>query len=132
MSELSKTGLPLIALAYDHPEVVELLLDHGADPNIATDDGWTPLMLACQRKGVPATVEVLLRYHPELDHENHLGISAYGLARWNDLDEIMMTLEKAGAKKRLMISDVTKSVVQLQPLWSIVKKLGWNGILHCN
>ena len=100
-------------------------MDHGADPNIATDDGWTPLMLACQRKGVPATVEVLLKYKPNLDHENNLGMSAYGLARWNNLNEIMTILEKAGARKRLLVGDVTKSVVQLKPLWSIAKKFGY-------
>ena len=125
INEQTKQEWTALALAYDHPEVVELLLKHNADPNIATDDGWTPLMLACQRKGVPASVEVLLRYHPNLDHTNNLGMSAYGLARWNNLNDIMETLEKAGAKKRLLVGDVTKSVVQLKPLLSIAKKLGY-------
>ena len=84
INERTEQDWTALALAYDHPEVVELLLDHGgADPNIATDDGWTPLMLACHRKGVPASVEVLLRYNPEIDHVNNLGISAYGLAGIN-------------------------------------------------
>ena len=137
INKLTEQKWTALALAYDHPEVVELLLDHGADPNIATDDGWTPLMLACQRKGVPATVEVLLKYKPNLDHENNLGMSAYGLARWNNLNEIMTILEKAGARKRLLVGDVTKSVVQLKPLWSIAKKFGnldtcTGKVLHCN
>ena len=125
INEQTKQEWTALALANDHPKVVELLLKHGADPNIATDDGWTPLMLACQRKGVPASVELLLRYHPNLDHTNNLGMSAYGLARWNNLNDIMETLEKAGAKKRLLVGDVTKSVVQLKPLLSIAKKLGY-------
>ena len=125
INERTKQEWTALALAYDHPEVVELLLKHGADPNIATDDGWTPLMLACQRKGVPASVELLLRYHPNLDHTNNLGMSAYGLARWNNLNDIMETLEKAGAKKRLLVGDVTKSVLQLKPMLSIAKKLGY-------
>ena len=76
INEQTEHGWTALALTYDHPEVVELLLERGADPNIATDDGWTPLMLACQRKGVPASVELLLRYHPNLDHTNNLGLSA--------------------------------------------------------
>ena len=125
INEQTEQGWTALALAYDHPEVVELLLKHDADPNIATDDGWTPLMLACQRKGVPASVELLLRYHPNLDHTNNLGMSAYGLARWNNLNEIMETLEKAGAKKRLLVGDVTKSVVLMKPLLSIARKFGY-------
>ena len=126
INERTEQDWTALALAYDHPKVVELLLDHGgADPNIATDDGWTPLMLACQRKGVPATVEVLLKYKPNLEHVNNLGMSAYGLARWNNLNEIMTTLERAGARKRLLPVDVTKSVVQFKPLLAIAKKLGY-------
>ena len=34
------------AAAWDHLEIVAMLLQHGADPNTADVDGWTPLMNA--------------------------------------------------------------------------------------
>lgn len=41
-------GTPLCAAAFHHSqkhlEVMELLLEKGADPNLQTKDGWTPLM----------------------------------------------------------------------------------------
>uniref|UniRef100_A0ABD2XDB8 Ankyrin repeat protein n=1 Tax=Trichogramma kaykai TaxID=54128 RepID=A0ABD2XDB8_9HYME len=44
-----KTGdSPLhFALANEHKNVAELLLRNGADPNLADEDGWTPLHVIC-------------------------------------------------------------------------------------
>ena len=58
-------------------------------------------MLACQRIGVPATVEVLLKFNQIMDHENNVVCQQYGLARWNNLNEIMTILEKAGAQEEI-------------------------------
>ena len=35
-----------LAAFQDDPDVVEVLLDHGADPMILSDTGWYPLTLA--------------------------------------------------------------------------------------
>ena len=39
--------------------VAELLLEHGADVNAKTRDGWTPLFLATRKKDM---VSVVLRF----------------------------------------------------------------------
>ena len=110
-------GWTALTLSYKHPKIVELLLEHGADPNLHTNDGWTPLILACQKEGIPATVELLLnpKHQVDIEHENGYGLSAYSLASWNKLDVIMELLDKAGAKKRSisMVCDVVKSVIKL-------------------
>jgi ankyrin repeat protein len=45
-------------IANEDPEVVKVLLQHGADVNARTDDGWTALKRA-QKGGTPEIVEVL-------------------------------------------------------------------------
>jgi ankyrin repeat protein len=52
------TPLTLALLSYHHKEMVELLLTHGADPNVSDPHG-TPLQLAIERD-LPYDVELLL------------------------------------------------------------------------
>lgn len=52
------TPLTLALLSYHHKEMVELLLTHGADPNVSDPHG-TPLQLAIERDS-PYDVELLL------------------------------------------------------------------------
>ena len=122
----TEEGWTALALSYDRPKFVELLLEHGADPNLHTNDGWTPLLLACQKEGVPTTVEVLLnpKYQVDIEHKNRYGLSAYGLASWNKLKDIVELLDKAGAQKRWMPSDVAKSVISLPvlPVLTLVRR----------
>jgi ankyrin repeat protein len=44
-----------------HTSVVDVLLRHGADPNLANHDGFTPLCIASQN-GHTSVVDVLLRH----------------------------------------------------------------------
>ena len=111
----SKGGWTALALAYEHPKAVELLLKYGADTNIATNQRWTPLMLACQRKGCPETVELLLDYKADPNIKGQYGISAYTLARWNDNKRLMEMLEKAGAKKTSMLQNAFSSLFTSSP-----------------
>lgn len=113
-----------LALAYDHPNVVGRLLSHGADPDPKTKAGWTPLMLACQKKGYPETVELLLKEKVDVDYQSKYGISAYGLANWNNNKLILEYLEKAGAKPRSLALDVVKFFVTMKPLEAQIKKSG--------
>lgn len=47
------------AASHDDPAAAQLLLDHGADPNLRNSAGFTPLLLAVAR-GSRAVVELLL------------------------------------------------------------------------
>ena len=116
----SDGGWTALALAYAHPAAVELLLNYGADPNLATTDKWTPLMLACQGDGCPDTVRLLLKYNAEPNLQTKLGISAFGLAKWNKNKEIMEILEKAGAKRTSIFQNAVTKMFASPP--SLTKK----------
>ena len=121
----TEAGWTALALAYKHPKIVELLLENGADPNFHTNDGWTPLLLACQREGIPATAEVLLnpKYQVDIEHKSRYGLSAYGLASRNKEKVIVKMLDKVGAKKHSVRSDMVKSVIKL-PVLPLLRKFG--------
>ena len=121
----TEAGWTALALAYKHPKIVELLLENGADPNLHTNDGWTPLLLACQREGIPATAEVLLnpKYQVDIEHQSRYGLSAYGLASRNKEKVIVKMLDKVDAKKRSVRSDMVKSVIKL-PVLPLLRKFG--------
>ena len=53
------TGLHY-AVHGNNQEIVEDLLDHGADTEVVTDDDWTPLLLACANGAPPDMVRALL------------------------------------------------------------------------
>ena len=126
INQQTQEGWTALALSYKNPKIVELLLEHGADPNLHTNDGWTPLLLACQKDGSNVTtVQLLLnpKYQANIEHQNRYGLSAYGLASWNKLKVIMELLDKAGAKKRWMPRDVVESVISL-PVLTLRRKFG--------
>lgn len=75
-------GQPPLALAANHHPLTLMLLEHGADPNIAADDGTTALHLAAGN-GKPACVQALLEHGAMVDARDALGrtplyLLAYG------------------------------------------------------
>ena len=60
INQTMKGGWCALSLAYDHPEAVELLLTHGADPNVYLEDGCSTLMLA-HAKNISGTVNAILK-----------------------------------------------------------------------
>lgn len=96
--EAGNTALLLAAEAGDM-EMMELLLEHEADPNAANSRGDTPL-IAAARKGREAAVETLVGCGGiDLDATNDAGESALLLAARQGLDPIVRRLEEAGAKE---------------------------------
>ena len=89
INQTMKDGWCALSLAYDHPEAVELLLTHGADPNVCLEDGWSTLMLACE-KNIIGTVNVLLK-DPRTKYNDmtNSGVTAYGIAEPKNHDDIM-------------------------------------------
>src|SRR3954452_5885324 len=52
--EHGRTALQMAA-AWGHLDVVQLLIQHGADPTIRDDEGMAPAMIAARSKRVPET-----------------------------------------------------------------------------
>ena len=112
-----------IACHYGHKEITEFLLSKGANVNAISLDGWTPLLLATQRKCVE-TVEVLLSSPAlQIDQISAIHGSALHLAAVLGLDEIASMLLQQGAspmlrdsKGRIPIELVTsQSMAELLP-----------------
>jgi ankyrin repeat protein len=59
--------------------IVRLLCEHGADPNIQTDDGYTPLMLASQN-GDYTIVRELIKCGADLHIKSNFGHTALSVA----------------------------------------------------
>jgi uncharacterized protein len=58
-NRLGETPLTLALSSYQHKEMLDLLLTHGADVNVILADGYTPLHRAVERD-LPSEVELLL------------------------------------------------------------------------
>ena len=54
-----------LMFAVDDAAKTQLLLDHGADPNAASDEGQTPLLIAAARPGAAPVVKLLLDHGAE-------------------------------------------------------------------
>lgn len=80
-----------LSLALLYPEVVQLLLTHGADVNAVTPEGNTALHIATRllidfddgaaHDGLMETLALLINSGARLDLENDAGQTALGLAR---------------------------------------------------
>ena len=88
----SETPLTLALLSYEHKEMLELLLTHGADPNVL---GSTPLRRAIERN-LPYDVELLLANGADPD-ANAGGFSAVVWAILHGQTKILELLLDSGA-----------------------------------
>ena len=111
INQTMKGGWCALSLAYDHPEAVELLLTHGADPNVYLEDGWSTLMLACE-KNIPGTVNILLRdSRTKYNYMTKSGVTAYGIAEQKNYDDIKQTLKKAGVKPKSLLKTLVHLLI---------------------
>ncbi len=85
------------ASKYGQFEVVQLLLENGADVDAANKKGSTPLMLASERGRVDV-VRLLLQYDADIFVENEKGNTALIQAEKNGHTEIIEILQEAGAE----------------------------------
>jgi ankyrin repeat protein len=83
------------AASLGHCAVIELLLSAGADVNVRSASGWTPLMRACNT-GKLAAARLLLAAGADTDARNDEGYTAYGRVP-GTCDELLALLRQRGA-----------------------------------
>ena len=102
----------MLASQEGHAEIARLLLDAGADMNLASHGGTTALMLA-SRQGHLGTVMLLLDAGAERNSVTDHGLTAVMLARYCGHLEIATLLQDVGAervaRKRPQSSDLPSS-----------------------
>lgn len=88
-------GQTPLMYAVDHGQlaVVTVLLAAGADPNAASDAGWTPLMYAARAGRPVALTEALLNAGADPTRRNASGESALELARAEANTEVAERLQ---------------------------------------
>jgi len=79
LDSLDQTAL-IAAVSHNSIDCVRLLLDHGADPKITDNAGWTPLIFAAYFGGSDEMLNLLLDRGAQINAQNDRGITALYLA----------------------------------------------------
>lgn len=87
-----------VAISLQYVEGVKILLANHADQNTTDDEGWTPLITAAS-VGNAAITRLLLDAHVRLDARTKQGASALDYARASHFQEVVTSLQRAGAKE---------------------------------
>ncbi len=80
-----------VAIANGKDDVVEALINKGADVNIPDNDGWTPLMIAAE-KGLLTTVQTLLDKHADINRTDKNGMTVFDNIEIKDSNEVNIAL----------------------------------------
>ena len=91
-----ETPLTLALLSYNHKEMIELLLTHGADPNVFVHIGVTPLQRAIEHD-LPYDVELLLANGADPETINLSGLTSVHSAVAHGQTKILEMLLNYGA-----------------------------------
>ena len=94
--EYGKLTLLIIAALNGHANIVEVLLEKGANVNAVDSEGWTPLHFAAQN-GHASVVEVLLEKGANVNAVNSKGCTPLHSAVWGGHESVVKVLIQAGA-----------------------------------
>jgi hypothetical protein len=94
-------GSPAIVSAamYNHPEIVEYLIEKGANVNAVDDVNTTALMRIADKCDATKTVQALIKAGTKLDVKSAGGATALELAQYSQCDDNVAAI-KAAAKKK--------------------------------
>lgn len=98
---LGQTALYMATLRT--PQIARVLLQHGADPDIPIQNGYTPLIIAAIR-GRTLMTRLLLQYGADPDMQDTTKQTALHKAVWHRHDDVTALLLDAGAD--ISIQDV--------------------------
>ena len=102
----SNVAALFLACSEEHRRIVKLLLEHGADPDMAVQNGITPLHIAC-RTGNTKIVELLLNNKADPNIADVAGWAAIHYACFGGYTKILKLLLDAGADMDLEMHEVT-------------------------
>jgi ankyrin repeat protein len=95
------------------PDTVRLLLDRGANPNVTTSRGATPLMMAAASDHAdPRTVRLLLAHGAQTDARDDTGRSALDWALLQGETEAARVLREVGVPWTSELTTATTPIVQ--------------------
>lgn len=111
-NERSGGGAPAFFAAVEHPQILELMLRHGARSDATDERGTTALIVAASR-GVSQSVASLLASSAPIDHQADDGTTALMAAVESGSLPAVAMLTKAGADPNLGRHDATPNSAHL-------------------
>ncbi|HEX5161988.1 MAG TPA: ankyrin repeat domain-containing protein [Steroidobacteraceae bacterium] len=95
-SDVVFAGTPMSAAAgkSEHPEMIGMLAELGADPNKRVSNGDTPAMVASKYNRTPGIIEALAEAGADMSIRNHDGYDVLFLARAHQNDIVEQALMK--------------------------------------
>lgn len=113
----------LLYAAHGYTECVRVLLEHGANPNIANDDGFTPLTIAVFHDH-PEIVKLLISAKANLNARNLDGSTALIYASYQNHEHCLGLLLEAGATDSLdKNGESALSLAMKSKHYNIIKRL---------
>ncbi|CAI8053948.1 Kinase D-interacting substrate of 220 kDa [Geodia barretti] len=91
-------------------EIARLLLDNGANPNLANSENWTPLMAAANN-GHLGTADTLLGRKADPDKQDDSGWSALMAAVFKRYNGVALRILTAGAKPHIQDKNKTNALL---------------------